>query len=95
MTLRAEFAALWAGLLTRQDEQPLRPHVTVCNKVTPERARAVERELTTRFTPRTFSLPGLALYAYARRPLDSAEHVPIPRTFDARRDQDEYDVRRL
>lgn len=68
VTLRAELAARWAGSLTRQDEQPLRPHVTVCNKVTPERARAVERELTTRFTPRTFSLPGLALYAYAGGP---------------------------
>ena len=68
VTLRAELATLWAGLLTRQDEQPLRPHVTVCNKVTPERARAVERELTTRFTPRTFALPGLMLFAYAGGP---------------------------
>src|SRR3954471_13192641 len=27
--VRAELAALWAGRLTRQDEQPLRAHVTV------------------------------------------------------------------
>ena len=68
VSLRAELAASWAGHLTRQDEQPLRPHVTVCNKVTPERARAVERELAQRFAPRTFSLVGLALFAYAGGP---------------------------
>jgi 2'-5' RNA ligase len=68
VALRAELAALWAGQLTRQDEQPLRPHVTVCNKVTPERARAVERELTARFAPREFTFPGLALFAYRGGP---------------------------
>ncbi|MDA0179352.1 2'-5' RNA ligase family protein [Solirubrobacter phytolaccae] len=68
VALRAELAATWAGDLTRQDEQPLRPHVTVCNKVTPERARAVEQELEARFAPREFTLPGLALFAYAGGP---------------------------
>jgi 2'-5' RNA ligase len=68
VTLRARLAATWATQLTRQDEQPLRPHVTVCNKVTPERAREVERELATRLTPRAFALPGLALFAYAGGP---------------------------
>ncbi|MBE2317652.1 2'-5' RNA ligase family protein [Solirubrobacter sp. CPCC 204708] len=68
VTLRAELASAWAGRLTRQDEQPLRPHVTVCNKVTPERARAVERELTARLVPRAFALPGLALFEYAGGP---------------------------
>ena len=49
VTLRAELATLWTGELAPQDQQPLRPHVTVCNKVTPERARAVEHELARRF----------------------------------------------
>ena len=65
---RAELAATWAEHLTRQDEQPLRPHVTVCNKVTPERAREVQRELAARFAARAFSLAGLALFAYAGGP---------------------------
>jgi 2'-5' RNA ligase len=64
VALRAALAAEWAGRLTRQDEQPLRPHVTVCNKVAPERARAVERELSARFAPREFVVPGLSLFAY-------------------------------
>jgi 2'-5' RNA ligase len=68
VTLRAQLAAQWTGRLTRQDDQPLRPHVTVCNKVTPERAREVERELAARLTPRAFALPGLALFAYAGGP---------------------------
>src|SRR3954447_10433395 len=59
VTLRAQLAADWTGRLTRQDEQSLRPHVTVCNKVTPELAREVERELAARFAPRACTLPGL------------------------------------
>lgn len=68
VALRADLAARWAGRLTRQDEQPLRPHVTVCNKVTPERARAAEQVLSARLEPRAFTLPGLALFEYAGGP---------------------------
>lgn len=77
VALRAELAAEWAGQLTRQDEQPLRPHVTVCNKVTPERARAVERELARRFTPRALTLGGLALSAYAGGPWEPLASFPF------------------
>ena len=42
--------------------------MTVCNKVTPERARDVERELGARLEPRVFTLPGLTLFAYAGGP---------------------------
>ena len=77
VTLRAQLAAHWTGRLTRQDEQPLRPHVTVCNKVTPERARAVERELAARLVPRAFTLPGLALFAYAGGPWEPLQSFPF------------------
>jgi len=77
VALRAQLAAGWAGRLTRQDEQPLRPHVTVCNKVTPERARAVERELAARLAPRAFTLPGLALFAYAGGPWEPLRSFPF------------------
>jgi 2'-5' RNA ligase len=78
VALRSDLAAEWAGWLTHQDQQPLRPHVTVCNKVTPERARAVEHELTSRLQPRAFTVPGLALFAY-----DGGPWLPL-RTFPFR-----------
>lgn len=68
VALRDDLAAKWAGRLTRQDEQPLKPHVTVCNKVTPGRAREVERELHARLVARSFALGGLALHEYAGGP---------------------------
>ena len=77
VALRAQLANAWSGELTSQDEQPLRPHVTVCNKVTPERARAVGRELATRFVPRDLTLPGLALFAYAGGPWDPLGGFPF------------------
>lgn len=79
VALRADLASTWAGRLTRQDEQPLRPHVTVCNKVTPERARAVQRELDARLEPREFALVGLALFAYAGGPWVPLASWPFPR----------------
>lgn len=68
VALRAGLADAWSASLTRQDRQPLKSHVTVCNKVSRDRAREVEAELSGRFAPRAFVLPGLALFAYAGGP---------------------------
>ena len=93
-TLRAELAARWAGSLTRQDEQPLRPHVTVCNKVTPERARDVERELGARLEPRVFTLPGLTLFAYAGGPWVPLRAFPFEGISVRRRPDEDVGTRR-
>lgn len=52
------------GLLTRQDAQPLRLHVTIQNKVTAQAARALQIALAPDLHPRSFRFRGLGLYAW-------------------------------
>lgn len=52
------------GLLTRQDAQPARLHVTIQNKVEPGTARALQAALRERLEPRLFRFHGLGLHAY-------------------------------
>lgn len=57
---------LLSGLdeLTAQDRQPWRPHITVQNKVTPDRAKALHRQLQTGFEPFVVTVEGVALWRY-------------------------------
>ncbi|MCW2607868.1 MAG: hypothetical protein JWO60_2561 [Frankiales bacterium] len=71
----AELALLHAGLqrawdpwLTQQDRQRLSAHVTVQNKTTPERARALQQRLRATFVPHDVQARGLALWEYAGGP---------------------------
>ena len=52
------------GLLTRQDAQPLRLHVTIQNKVTTQEARALQDQLGQTLEPRSFRFAAFGLYAY-------------------------------
>jgi len=52
------------GLLSRQDTRGLRLHVTVQNKVTPEEARALQRQLRDALPRRDFRFRGFGLYAW-------------------------------
>jgi 2'-5' RNA ligase len=52
------------GLMTRQDQQPLKLHITIQNKVTGEAARALQAELGPTLEPRAFRFDGFGLYAY-------------------------------
>lgn len=52
------------GLMTRQDQQPLKLHITIQNKVTAEAARALQAELGPTLEPRAFRFDGFGLYAY-------------------------------
>jgi hypothetical protein len=52
------------GLLTQQDAQPLRLHVTIQNKVTTEAARALQASLAPELKPQSFRFPGFGLYAW-------------------------------
>ena len=52
------------GLLTRQDAQPLKLHVTIQNKVSAEESRALQAELGPALTPRSFHFRSFGLYAY-------------------------------
>lgn len=52
------------GLLTRQDAQGLKLHITIQNKVSGEEARALQAKLAETLEPRSFRFHGLGLYAY-------------------------------
>ena len=66
--LREEIASAFRDRLTRQDAQGWRPHVTVQNKVTPERARATLERLSREFEPWSFEALGLDLWDYLGGP---------------------------
>jgi hypothetical protein len=61
--IRAQIAEHFHGMLTAQDQPKPRLHITVQNKVTPEAARALQRELAG-LQPRDFTFPGLGLDLY-------------------------------
>ncbi len=52
------------GLLTPQDDRPLRLHITVQNKVQPAIAKALQAELREGLERRSFSFRGFGLYAW-------------------------------
>jgi len=52
------------GLMTRQDAQPLKLHITIQNKVTPQAARELQDELGATLEPRSFRFHGFDLFAY-------------------------------
>ena len=65
---REELARRWRPWLTPQDARPHAAHVTVQNKVTPDRARALLRELEASFVPGAVRATGLALWRYLGGP---------------------------
>lgn len=66
--LRAQLAREWAGWLTAQDRQPLRPHVTIQNKVEPDLARRLYAELADGWRPFEGTGEGLLLWRYVGGP---------------------------
>ena len=52
------------GLMTPQDAQPLRLHITIQNKVPPEEARALQAQLGPLLETRSFRFRGFELFAY-------------------------------
>ena len=71
--LRRELAYGWDALLTPQDRQRHSPHVTVQNKVAPDRARALLAELSEGFAPYDVTGTGLALWRYLGGPWEHVE----------------------
>ena len=65
---RKELAARWSACLTPQDRSRHAPHVTVQNKVPPERARALLADLSQDFVPYDVTATGLALWRYLGGP---------------------------
>jgi hypothetical protein len=68
LALRDELADAFSGLLTPQDAQRPRLHITIQNKVAPEAARALHAALTAGFRPRPLAIAGLAAWHYRGGP---------------------------
>lgn len=75
VALRARCAAALAGRLTPQDRQPLKPHVTVQNKVDPAVAGATYRELAESFVTREGISSALLVWRYLGGPWAFAERL--------------------
>ena len=78
---RSDLARRWQPWLTPQDARPHAAHVTVQNKVSPERARALLRELEASFLPHAVHATGLALWRYLGgpwEPLGDYRFSPAP-----------------
>ena len=75
--LHRDLQRAFAPDLTPQDRQPLRAHVTVQNKVPPERARALHAELAAGFTPYDVPATGLGLWRYAGGPWEPLARFPF------------------
>ncbi|MGZ3246235.1 MAG: 2'-5' RNA ligase family protein [Croceibacterium sp.] len=68
LTLRADLAGRFRGLLSAQDARDPRLHVTVQNKVSEKEARALQADLARTLDPRDFRFFGLALHRYRDGP---------------------------
>lgn len=66
--LRRDLANAFSPWLTRQDQAPFRPHITVQNKVEPDEARQLFQTLEAEFTPLSIRAEGLLLWRYLGGP---------------------------
>ena len=67
----------WQAWLSAQDQQGLRAHITVQNKVDPAVARALLAELSAGFQPFEAQGTGLALWAYRGGPWELRRRFPF------------------
>ena len=67
-TIRAAIADRFQGMLTSQDGQGWRPHVTIQNKVEPAEAKRTLAEVQRDHEERPLKISGLALHRYAGGP---------------------------
>lgn len=75
--IRGELAADLHGLLSAQDAQGWRPHVTIQNKVPPKIARALMEQLEREFRPRPLQISGLGLHRYMDGPWEPVGTYPF------------------
>ncbi len=62
--IREHIAEHFHGALTAQDAHVPRLHITIQNKVTPQTAGALQRQLAATLIPRDFAFRGLGLHLY-------------------------------
>lgn len=71
--LRAKLAVYWHGVLTNQDKQKFRPHITIQNKVAPIEAKILFEETKNNWKPKKGTVIGLQLWHYRGGPWESVK----------------------
>jgi 2'-5' RNA ligase len=66
--------------LIRQDRQPLRPHITIQNKVTDFKAKQLQEILRSSFRPYTIQATGFSTWYYLGGPWKANAHYPFAQT---------------
>ena len=77
LAIRAAIAEHFHGALTAQDSHAPRLHITIQNKVTPQAAKALQRDLSATLEPRAFAFAGLGLHLYCETHWDSQGNWPF------------------
>ncbi|RSK34024.1 2'-5' RNA ligase family protein [Hymenobacter metallilatus] len=77
LQLHRALQSTWAEWLTPQDRQPLRPHITVQNKVAPAVAKALHEQLQRDFEPQVLQGTGITVWAYRGGPWQQLAQVPF------------------
>lgn len=75
--LHREMQAKFDPWLIRQDRQPLRPHITIQNKVTAMKAQLLYDALKKNFMPFSFDTTGLQTWIYLKGPWKARETFPF------------------
>lgn len=66
--VRERLANAFAGLLTPQDANRWKPHITIQNKVEPKVSKALHTQLAANFEPRRLAIAGLSSWYYRGGP---------------------------
>ena len=72
--LRRELSDKWLPLLGAQDARVIKPHITIQNKVTPEKARALFDELSQQWRSSDGRGLGLQLWRYQGGPWEAVKN---------------------
>ena len=77
--LRKTLAAAFSPWLTRQDQAPFRPHITIQNKAEPDEARLLLDRLQAEFEPFHIFAEGLLIWRYLGGPWALVERIDFDR----------------
>lgn len=75
--LHEQMQQAFAPWLIRQDQQPLRPHITVQNKVTAFKAQQLHQELSQQFQPFVITTTGFSTWKYLHGPWKLLDQYPF------------------
>lgn len=75
--LHEQMQNAFAPWLIKQDQQPLRPHITVQNKVTAFKAQQLYQELAENFTPFIIKTTGFSTWKYLKGPWKHLHKYPF------------------